>query len=106
MNARTSGSSSITSTRSGAGAACAAGPSSAAVAGSTTGSSALRNSRLTAVPSPGRLTIPARLARHAIDHRQAEAGALADLLGGEERLERPFGHLGRHAGPAIGNCQL
>ena len=32
----------------------------------------------------------ARLARHAIDHRQAQARALADLLGGVERIEGPL----------------
>ena len=32
--------------------------------------------------------LPARLAREAIDHRQAQPGALAERLGREERLER------------------
>ena len=68
-------------------------------------SSALRNSSLTAVPLPGAAFDPrraARLARHAIDHRQAEAGALADLLGGEEGLERALGDLGRHSDAGVG----
>ena len=33
----------------------------------------------------------------AVDHRQAEPGALADFLGGEERLEDLLDHLGRNA---------
>ena len=48
----------------------------------------------------------ARLARHAIDHAEAEAGALADFLGGEEGLERALGDLGRHAEPGVGDGQL
>ena len=41
--------------------------------------------------------IAARLLDDAVDHRQAEAGALADLLGGEERLENLRAHVGRDA---------
>ena len=41
--------------------------------------------------------LAARLARHAVDHRQAEPGALADLLGGEEGLERALEHFGWHS---------
>ena len=43
------------------------------------------------VPRPGTLSIidmPARLLDEAVDLAQAEARALADFLGGEERLER------------------
>ena len=43
----------------------------------------------------------AGLLDEAIDHAQAEAGALAHLLGGEERLEGAAGDLGRHAGAGI-----
>ena len=38
-----------------------------------------------------------RLLGHAMDHRQAEAGALADALGGEERLGGARQRLGVHA---------
>ena len=48
----------------------------------------------------------ARLARHAIDHRQAEAGALADFLGGEEGLERALEHFGRHADAGVADGEL
>ena len=44
--------------------------------------------------SPGLLGEP-------IDHRQAEPGALADRLGGEERIERLLQDVGRHANAAI-----
>ena len=37
----------------------------------------------------------------AVDHRQAEAGALADLLGGEERLEDLLQHVRRDAGAGV-----
>ena len=37
----------------------------------------------------------------AVDHRQAEAGALADFLGGEERLEDLLHHVGRDAGAGV-----
>jgi hypothetical protein len=49
------------------------------------------------VPSPSDrldVDIAARLLCEAIDHRQAEARALADFLGGEERIE----HLGDRLG--------
>ena len=36
--------------------------------------------------------VAAGLLDDAVDHRQAEAGALADLLGGEERLEDLVAH--------------
>ena len=41
--------------------------------------------------------VAAGLLDDAVDHRQAEAGALADLLGGEERLEDLVLDLGRNA---------
>ena len=49
--------------------------------------------------------LPARLPHEAVDHRQAEAGALADGLGGEERVEGPGDHLRRHAGAGIGDAE-
>ena len=51
-------------------------------------------------PDPGLAVaehIAAGLLDDAIDHRQAEAGALADLLGGEERLENLVAHVGGNA---------
>ncbi len=39
----------------------------------------------------------ARLAHEAVQHRQAETRALAYRLGGEEGLEHPLQHVGRHA---------
>ena len=39
----------------------------------------------------------------AVDHRQAEAGPLPDRLGGEERIEGPRDHVGRHADAGIGD---
>ena len=48
----------------------------------------------------------ARLARHAVDHRQAEPGALADLLGGEEGLERAGGDVLGHSGAGVADGQL
>jgi hypothetical protein len=39
----------------------------------------------------------------AIDRRQAEAGALADFLGREERLEDLVDDVGRNAGAGVGN---
>ena len=41
--------------------------------------------------------VPAGLLDDAVDHRQAEARAFADVLGGEERLEYLGPHLGRNA---------
>src|SRR4029079_9368973 len=48
----------------------------------------------------------AGLARHAIDHRQAKAGALAHFLGGEEGLERALEHVRRHARAGVADAQL
>ena len=48
----------------------------------------------------------ARLARHSIDHRQAEPGSLADFLGGEEGLERALDDFGRHAGSGVADGEL
>ena len=39
-------------------------------------------------------------------HRQAEAGALAERLGGEERLDRPLQYLRRHAVAGIDHRQF
>ena len=47
----------------------------------------------------------AAAARHdAVDGRQPQAGALARLLRGEERLEQTRLHVGRHARPGIGHA--
>ncbi len=43
------------------------------------------------------------LAHEAVDHRQAEAGALAPWLGGEEWIERAGGHIRPHAGAGVGD---
>ncbi len=43
------------------------------------------------------------LRAEAVDLAQAQAGALADFLGGEEGLEGALRHLGRHAGAGIGD---
>ena len=45
----------------------------------------------------GDLGAAAGLSGEAVDLRQAEPGALADLLGGEEGLERAVDHVGGHA---------
>ena len=45
----------------------------------------------------------AGLLRKSVDHAEAEAGALADLLGGEERLEGAAGDFGGHAAAGIGH---
>ena len=47
--------------------------------------------------------MPARLPGEAVDLAEAEARALPDRLGGEERLERLCQHVGRHAGAAVGD---
>jgi hypothetical protein len=49
------------------------------------------------------IDIAARLLDDAIDHRQPEPGALADILGGEERLENLFHHLRRDSRALVGN---
>ena len=46
---------------------------------------------------------PAGLLSEPVDHAQPEAGAFADLLGGEERLEGAAGDLGGHAAAGIGH---
>ena len=43
------------------------------------------------------------LADEAENLAEPEAGALADRLGGEERLEHALQHLGRHAAAGIGH---
>ena len=48
--------------------------------------------------------LPARLAREAVDHRQAKARALAHRLGGVEGVEGARLHLGRHAGAGVGDA--
>ena len=45
--------------------------------------------------------LTAGLAGEAVDHRQAETRALADRLGGEERLEHLADEVGRHARPGV-----
>src|ERR1044072_5829764 len=45
----------------------------------------------------------AGLAGEAVDHGEAEAGALADLLGGEEGLGHLLQYLGRDAAAGIGD---
>ena len=47
----------------------------------------------------------ARLLDDAVDRREAEAGALAHLLGGEERLEDLAEHAGRNAAAGVGDRQ-
>src|SRR4051794_29557245 len=42
----------------------------------------------------------------AVDNREAEAGALADVLGREERIEDLRDHVGRDAGPVVGDGDL
>ena len=58
------------------------------------------------VPLPGvgiRIDEAAGLLDDAVDGREAEAGALADLLGREERLEDLVDDLGRDAGAGVGH---
>ena len=45
--------------------------------------------------------VAAGLLDDAVDGGEAEPGAAADLLGGEERLEDLLHHLGRHAGAGV-----
>jgi hypothetical protein len=47
----------------------------------------------------------ARLLDDAVDGRQAEPGALADFLGGEEGLEHLAEHAARDAGAGVGDRQ-
>ena len=49
--------------------------------------------------------VAARLLDDAVDGRQAKAGALADFLGGEERLEHLAEHVGRDAAAGVGDRQ-
>ena len=49
--------------------------------------------------------LAAGLPGEAVDHRQAEAGALADRLGREERIERLRDHIRRHAGAGVGDAE-
>ena len=50
--------------------------------------------------------LAARLVGEAEDLAEAEAGALADRLGGEERLERAVEHLRRHPAAGVGDADL
>ena len=59
---------------------------------------------MTVVPSPelaGDRHRAARLMGEAMDLRQAEAGALADRLGGEERIEHACDDVGRNADAGV-----
>ena len=47
------------------------------------------------------LDVPARLLDEAEHHAEPEAGALADLLGGEEGIEHPFEQRGGNAGAGV-----
>ena len=49
------------------------------------------------------LDVPARLLDEAVHHGEAQAGTLADLLGGEERLEHAVQHLLAHAAAGVGD---
>ncbi len=62
---------------------------------------ARRKMRNAVLPAPSRIDIAAGLLDDAIDRRQPEAGALADLLGREERLEDLFDDVGRNADAGI-----
>ena len=67
------------------------------------------SSSVTIVPTPTSLsivTLTAGLLREAVDLRQAQARALADVLGGEERLEHARQHLGRHSAARVGDGEL
>src|SRR3546814_19930692 len=46
---------------------------------------------------------PARLLGEAIDHRKTEAGAFADILGGEEGFEHLLQYFVRDAAAAVGD---
>ena len=64
-----------------------------------------RNSLHARAPAEFRvdLDVAVRLLDEAVDHRQPEARALADRLGGEERIEGAGDHVGRHAGAGVGD---
>ena len=51
------------------------------------------------------LDVPARLLHEAVHHAQAEPGAVPEMLGREERLDRALQHFGRHADAGIGHRQ-
>ncbi|RMS09304.1 hypothetical protein ALP75_201950 [Pseudomonas syringae pv. actinidiae] len=46
-----------------------------------------------------------RLLAEAVDHRKAQAGALANGLGGEKRIEGPADHRLRHAAAIVTDAQ-
>src|SRR3546814_21056497 len=46
---------------------------------------------------------PARLLGEALDHRKTEAGAFADILGGEDGFEHLLQYFGRDAAAAVGD---
>ena len=101
MKSRTSGSSSMTSTEASLRGLRAFGPRSASrrrsAAAALLGGAEQQFDRRAVAGRAGDPRGAARLARHAIDHRQAKAGALADLLGGEEGLEGARRDLVAHA---------
>ena len=45
--------------------------------------------------------VAARLLDDSVDHRKPEPGALADILGGEERFENLLHHIGRNASACV-----
>src|SRR6185437_639081 len=51
------------------------------------------------------LDVAVRLLDEAVDHAEAEPGALADLFGGEERLEHALQDLRRHADAGVADRQ-
>ena len=72
---------------------------------SVAGASGARGSQISTTRALADLAVDvdraARLAREAVDHRQAEAGALADVLGGEEGLGHLLQYLGRDAAAVV-----
>ncbi len=48
--------------------------------------------------------MPLRLIGEAIDHREAQSGALADRLGGEERVEGLGEQVRQHTGSGVGHA--
>ncbi len=49
--------------------------------------------------------LAAGLPYEAVDHGEAEPGALAERLGGEERIESTLDHVGGHAGAGVGHAE-
>src|SRR5207237_10438895 len=48
--------------------------------------------------------LPAGLTSEAVNHGQAQSGALTGRLGGKERVERARQHFGRHARSRVGHA--